>query len=813
MGTFPTKQRTSDPRSIIKLSRRTFLLTGTAAAALAGLPGVAAAVARVRTLTNSHWGAFLAETEGDRLVGVIPFPGDPFPTPMISNFPALVHDRARVAHPAVRKGWLEQGPGATERRGAEPFVRVSWQHALDLVAGELNRVKETYGNEAIYGGSYGWTSAGRLHAADVLTGRFLGGFGGYVDDLTNYSYGAGMVLLPHIVGSNESIGGPMTAWPMIIEHSELLVMFGGAAFKNAQITWGGGGEHSTEKWFRHARARGIEMVVINPIREDETISLNAEWIAPRPNTDTALMLAIAHTLIVEGLYDADFVERYTVGFERVRAYVLGETDGTPKTPEWAAAITEVAGATIRGLARQMAAKRTLIMTSWSLQRAAHGEQAWWATVLLAALLGQIGLPGGGFSFAYTSTNGVGQPRPTMAVAGIKLGRNPVKARIPVARIADALLEPGGGFDFNGRRFTYPDVRLIYWAGGNPFHHHQDLNRLIKAWRRPETIIVHEPWWTATAKHADIVLPATTTLERNDIGGSTRDRYIFAQPRVIPPVGEARSDFEIFADLAERLGFGQDFTEGRDEMGWLRALWQETRDSAARAGVDLPTFEAFWEAGFVAMPEANADYVYLADFRADPQENALRTPSGRIELASERIAGFRYDDCPGQPTWIDPDEWLGSPLAKRYPLHLLSTHPQFRLHSQMDNAPLSRANKVAGREPVWINPVDALARGLVDGDLVRLFNDRGAALAGLVVTDRIRPGVVCMQEGGWFDPERPGTSGSLDKQGNPNLVTRDVGTSRLGQGCTAQTALVEIERFEGPPPTVTAYDPPTIVEGV
>ncbi|MCE2454139.1 MAG: molybdopterin-dependent oxidoreductase, partial [Nitrospinae bacterium] len=223
-------------------------------------------------------------------------------------------------------------------------------------------------------------------------------------------------------------------------------------------------------------------------------------------------------------------------------------DGRPKSAEWAAPITGIGADVIRTLARRMAGARTMLNTNWSLQRGDHGEQTFWMTTTLAAMLGQIGLPGGGFGFGYGSMGGRGTPREDIPSVKMNFGKNPTGSYIPVARIADMMLHPGEGYDFNGERRTYPDIRMVYWCGGNPFHHHQDLNRLVRAWQRPETIVVHDPWWTSTARHADIVLPATTTLERNDVGSSSRDRFILAMHKVIEPVGEARHDFDIFTDL-------------------------------------------------------------------------------------------------------------------------------------------------------------------------------------------------------------------------------------------------------------------------
>ena len=419
--------------------------------------------------------------------------------------------------------------------------------------------------------------------------------------------------------------------------------------------------------------------------------------------------------------------------------------------------------------------------------------------------------GGGFGFGYGSMGGRAIPREHIASPSMSAGKNPTRSFIPVARIADMMLHPNEAYDFNGERRVYPDIRMVYWCGGNPFHHHQDLNRLVVAWRRPETIVVHDPWWTSTARHADIVLPATTTLERNDIGSSSKDRFIMAMHKVIEPVGKARHDFDIFSDLAERLGFRESFTEGRGEMEWIRRIYEEARRKAASQGVTLDTFAHFWEAGHAEVAPPETPYVYLADFRKDPEKNALKTPSGKIEIYSGRIERFQYPDCPPHPAWLEPAEWLGSERAEKFPLHLISNQPRARLHGQMDNGALSLESKINGREPAWIHPDDAAARGVRDGDIIKIFNDRGAVLAGAVISDGLLAGVIQLSTGAWYDPLEPGKIGSLDKHGNPNVLTPDKGTSRLGQGPSAHSALVEVERYEGTLPEITAFRPPPVVE--
>jgi biotin/methionine sulfoxide reductase len=761
---------------------------------------------------HSHWGAFFAEVEGGRVVGVRPFEQDPDPSHLINAIPESVHSPARIAGPMVRAGWLKHGRGHGEGRGREPFVPVSWDKALDLIAGEIERVRRDHGNAAIMGGSQGWSSAGIFHEARGQLHRFLASAGGYTDQVMNYSFGAALAFLPHILGTPQAVVGPLTSWSSIARHSRLMVLFGGANPKNTLVSKGGCASHSTGPWIAELARAGVEVVNISPIREDGPDAVRPEWIPIRPNTDTAMLLALTHTLVNEGRHDRAFLDRYCAGFDRVLSYLMGETDGQPKSAEWAAPITGVPAETIRALARRMAQVRTMVTASWSLQRAHHGEQPYWAVVLLASALGQIGLPGGGFGFGYGSGAGIADAPLAFGAPAMDALKNPVNVTIPAARISDCLLHPGEPFDFNGKRSAYPDIRLVYWAGGNPFHHHQDINKLRRAFARPETVVVHDPWWTATARHADIVLPATTSLERNDIGGARRDRYIMAMHRAIDPVGEARNDFAIFSELARRLGSADAYSQGRDENAWLRHLYDQCRRSAGANALPLPDFDTFWEHGYLEIPAVSEEYVLFGDFRADPEKHKLKTPSGKIELYSEKIAGFGYDDCPPHPAWLEPWEWLGGKDAKSYPLHLVSSQPRDRLHSQMDCGPVSAGGKVAGREAITLNPADAATRGIRDGDIVRVHNARGSCLAGAIVSDAISAGVVKLSCGAWYDPAGDGEQ-AMCVHGNPNVLTRDQGTSKLGQGPSSATALVEVERWTGPVEPVRAFEPPSVVPSV
>lgn len=740
--------------------------------------------AKKTKVTSSHWGAFEVDVEGDRIVATRPFSQDPHSTTIPDILPVAVHHRTRVLRPAIRRGWME---GRDRKgRGSDAFVEVPWDEALDIAATDIDRVRKTHGNEAIFGGSYGWSSAGRFHHAQSQVHRFLNTIGGYVASFGSYSTGCAQAIMPHVFGANflNLVYEHQDSWETICEHTETLVMFGGINPKNSQVSMGGITEHETAGWFDRFAQKGMRCINIGPQRTDAPAG--CEWLALRPASDTAMMLALAYVLEEEGLTDTGFLSRCTVGFERFRPYLMGQLDGQPKTPDWASPLCGVDAEAIRSLARRMAGTRTLITVAWSLQRGEHGEQPYWMSAVLAAMLGQIGLPGGGVGYGYGAIGGVGKTLIGLSGMTLSQQKNPIGTVIPVARIGDMLRNPGQPYDFNGKRAPYPDIRLIYWAGGNPFHHHQDLNSLHEAWQKPETIIVNEPWWTATAKRADIVFPATTPYEREDIGRANLDDYLFHMPQLIPPVGEARDDYDIFAGLSRHLGFEAEFTEGRNAQEWIRNLYDDYKNMAAGQDIEVPDLDRLKDRNWIRLPIRvdGPNRTLFAPFREDPHGVPLKTPSGKIEIFSQTIASFAYDDCPGHPVWLPPVEWLGNATAA-YPLHLVSPQPGDKLHSQMESA----LADVTGARPVAIviHPDNASQRGIQSGDLVRVFNARGACRARALVSGDIQPGVVSLPTGAWFGD--PGCN--IDPHGNPNVLTLDVGTSRLGQGCSAHTALVEV----------------------
>ncbi|QIW15458.1 trimethylamine N-oxide reductase I catalytic subunit [Pasteurellaceae bacterium RH1A] len=815
----------------INLKRRDFLkhsslgvagasLSGGVVGTLASAPALAADSKTV--VTAAHWGPLGVVVENGKVVK-----SGPAIVPSVENeLQSVVADQlyseARVKFPMVRKGYLD-GNKDTSLRGRDEWVQVSWDKAFDLVAGEMKRVRDAHGPSAIFAGSYGWYSSGALHACRTLLQRYMNLTGGFVGVKGDYSTGAAQVIMPHVLGTIE-VYEQQTSWEVILESSDIVVLWAANPLTTLRIAWTSTDQQGIE-YFKKLKESGKRIICIDPVKSESCEFLGAEWIPINTATDVALMLGIAHTLVSENKHDTAFLKKYTTGYDKFESYLLGKDDNQPKDAAWASQITGVPADLIKQLAADFSSKRTMLMGGWGMQRQRHGEQTHWMLVTLASMLGQIGLPGGGFGLSYHYSNG-GAPTATGGILG-SISANPSgqagektwldetsKMSFPVARIADALLNPGKTIQYNGTEITYPDIKVIYWAGGNPFTHHQDTNTLIKAWQKPDTIIVNEVNWTPTARMADIVLPATTSYERNDLtmSGDYSMMNIYPMKQVVEPQFEAKNDFDIFAELAKRAGVEKEFTEGKSEMEWLQSFYQTAFEGARKNRVLMPKFEKFWEENkpitFKASEKAKK-WVRYEEFRNDPLLNPLGTPSGKIEIFSDVVAKMNYDDCKGHPSWFVPAEFAGNVTAEE-PLALVTPHPYYRLHSQLCHTSLRDKYTVAGREPVLIHKDDAAARGIASGDIVRIFNKRGQVLAGAVVTDGIIKGTVALHEGAWYDPQDLGSSDKpLCKFGNPNVLTRDEGTSKLAQGNSPNTATVQVEKFVGQAPEVTVFKQPKI----
>ncbi|MEG9609048.1 trimethylamine-N-oxide reductase TorA [Citrobacter portucalensis] len=778
--------------------------------------------------SGSHYGAFEAKVVNGEWTETRPFKHDKYPCDMLNAVREVVYNPSRVRYPMVRLDWLRKREKSDRsQRGDNRFVRVSWDQALDLFYEELERVQKTYGSSGVFTGLADWQMVGKYHKAGGAMDRGLGLHGSYVTTVGDYSAAAAQVILPHVIGSLE-VYEQQTSLPLVIQNSNTIVLWGCDPIKNLQIEFLVPDHDAFGYWqqIKEAVAQGkMRVISVDPVRSKSQNYLGCEQLALRPQTDVALMLALAHTLYEEKLYDTAFITDYTVGFEQFLPYLLGETDKQPKNAEWAAEICGLTTEQIRDFARLLVKGRTQFMGGWCVQRMHHGEQYPWMLVVLASMVGQIGLPGGGVGFGWHYNGGGTVTSAGPVLSGLGGITNPPQAKynadfrgasehIPTSRIVDCLLEPGKKVAFNGETLTWPDIKMAIYSAANPFHAQQERNRMIDAWKKLETVVVLDHQWTASCRFADIVLPVTTRFERNDIEqfGTHSNKGLMALHQIVKPQYEARHDFDVFAGLCKRFDKEAVYRENRDEMQWLQALYDEGVKMGASLGVSLPDFTTFWQGdGYIEYPPGQP-WVRHGEFRDQPDLNPLGTPSGLIEIYSKTIAGFAYEDCPGHPVWMEPFERTHSGKKDKYPLHLQSCHPDKRLHSQLCSSEAFRNTyAVAGREPLYISEQDATARGLKAGDIARVFNARGQVLAGVVVSPDFSPGVIRIHEGAWYSPQEGGKAGTLCTYGDPNVLSADIGTSQLAQGPSAHTVLVEVERYQQKAPQVTAFGGPQIVK--
>ncbi|MFT5835986.1 MAG: trimethylamine-N-oxide reductase (cytochrome c) [Sulfurimonas sp.] len=797
-------------------SRRGFLKTSAVgAAAVIGSGTMSGAMAKefaVRTVKiphASHFGPFFAHVREGKIVDITPqLDSDANPTAMMKGITDRVMTDSRVKYPCVRKSYLE-GKDRGDLRGKEEFVRVTWDVALDLATKAIKKAQKKNGNKAIYNSCYsGWAHPGAFKP-NAMAGRFLNQIGGAVGTSGEYSNGAAGPTNPIIVGDME-VYSLQTAHEEIIKNTKVMILWGTDLYKTNRIGWAVPNHRNIDAYEEYKKA-GIKFISIDPIYTKSAQEFDADWIKIRPNTDVALMMGMMNYLYTSKKYDSAFIKKYTHGFDKFLPYLLGKEDGVAKTPEWAAKLTEISASTIRELADTMVSSRTFIAGNWAMQRAHHGEQVDWSIITLASMIGQIGLPGGGFGFSMHYAGGGDAASGKTTVGGMSQGGgNKVNINIPASRMSDLILNPGKTVTFKGGEVTYPKVEVMISAGASPVSHQPDINELVGAMRTLDTVITVDPWWTPTAKMSDIILPATTTMERDDItsGMSYSNDRVFAMKQVIPARYESQDDYWIFAQLSKRFGKEKQFTKGRTTLQWIEKLYAR---SYAKKVMKI-SFKEFWAKGVVMydVPDSARKFNRHTAFRSDPVKNPLKTETGKIQIFSDKFASFGYDDFKGHPTWMEPAEWLGNEeLTKKFPLHLVSPHPTYRVHSQLDNTWVQNLHKVQGREPVRISPNDAKKFGVKDGEVVEVYNDRGAVLAGVVVTKTIRDGVVAIEEGAWYSPEDATENKSRCNSGQANLLTSSRPTSQMAQATTANTVLVSIRKAGAVKPNL-AYSAPTII---
>ena len=673
-------------------------------------------------------------------------------------------------------------------RGEGRFARISWEEALTIIAAEMQRIKTTYGNSAIYL-NYGTGVYGQISDAYV-TGdgqgalpRFLNMFGGYLRYYNSYSAACYTVAAPYTYGTVEG------QTPDDLPNAKLIVLF---ADNPAETRMGGA---NTPYYLSLAKDKGAKIIVIDPRYSDTAASLADEWMPVKPTTDNALIAALAYVLIAEELVDQAFLDRYCLGYDEdhmpagipagqsFKSYVLGlGEDRTAKTPAWAEEVTGVARADIVRLAREIGlTKPCALLQGLGWQRHAYGEQPVRALPVLAAMTGNIGIKGGG--------PGLRPGGHKLTVGWMPAGKNEVAAQIPCFAWTEAIVngrEMTAAQGVRGAERLGTNIKMIWnYASNTLINQHADSNataRILADESQCECIVVHDLFMTPSAKFADIVLPDVSHFEREDIvsfaGGIA---YAIYHQKVIEPRFECRSIYDICSDLAGRLGFGDAYTEGKSEQDWLREFVETARSYDSR----FPAFEEFRRHGIYKKKADKPVIAYERQIR-EPGAAPFATPSGKIELFSPQLWALHMPKIPAIPKYIPAWEGPADLLRRRYPLQCIGYHSKRRVHSTFENIALLEA---AEPHALWLNPADASVRQLAAGDKARVFNDRGELIITVKVTPRIMPGVVAIPQGAWWTPDSRG----IDQRGSINTLTKYRPTP-LAFGNPQHTNLVEVAKL-------------------
>ncbi len=682
----------------------------------------------------------------------------------------------RLKHPLIRVG----------KRGEGKFRQASWDEALDKIVSEIKRIKSIYGNQSIYV-PYGTGSYNQLNGRQTAY-RLFNYLGGSLGFYNSYSWAAISKATPYVYGTNIT-GNQRQDWI----NSKYIIMWGWNPCEMRDGT-------NSEYFLKKAKENGAKIICIDPRMSMSAVSLADEWIPIRPGTDTALMSAMAYVMITENIYDKDFVEKYCVGFDKTQMpegaeneesysdYILGIIDGIPKSPSWAEKITSIPKDTITRIARAYATTRpAMLYQGYGMQRRAYGETAVMGGCVLAAITGNIGIPGGWASGIALQADEGG---PQWNV--FPTGSNPIKAKIPSFLWSEAVLRGNqmtGEEGVTGADKLDSNIKLIYAVASNAIvNQHANINRTAKILEDEslvEFFVVHEQFMTPTSKFADVVLPVCTQFEMWGLeDGWKYGEEVILMPKILDPPFDTKSDYQICSEIAERFGIEKEYTEGRNEKEWIEWSIEHYRKTWFP---EIPKLDKFEKSnkGVYSVPVTEPKIAFK-DFRDDPVKNKLNTPSGKIELFSKQLLDMSNPDyIPPIPKYIEEWESPFNSIGQKYPISVVGHHYMPRVHSTHDNNDWAME---AFPQRVFINEIDAQKRGINPGDYVKIYNDRGSIIMKCRVTTKILPGVIDIPQGAWWKPDEEG----IDRGGNVNVLTSEKWTP-LAFGNAQHTIMAEVEK--------------------
>ena len=649
------------------------------------------------------------------------------------------------------------------KRGEGMFETISWKEAIDLLSSEWIRIRDTYGPASRYV-NYGWGVEAVLNGTNMVK-RLLRLDGGHLDSYNTYSTACTNYTTPYLYGTEYSGSSFDT-----LEDSKLIILW---AHNPAETKF-----DNLMDCLRKAKKNGAEIIVIDPRKTPTVKALGAEWIGIKPTTDCALMDAMSYVIWSEDLYDHFFVEERCLGFEKYFTYLSGKEDGIAKTPAWASKITGISEDVIVNLARRYAmTKPAALMQGYGGQRHANGEQFTRGGIALACLTGNVGISGGWAS-------GAGQCK-IVDMPAMPMPENPVNQSISVFTWTDAIYkgkEFGEKDGLKGAKHLDCGIKMIFSIAGNALvNQHSDINRtkqILEDESLCEFIVCSDVFMTPSAKFADLVLPATSLLEcDNIITPWNQGSFLGFSSQIVEPLDERRFEFEWLREVAERLGLAEEFSCGHtDYREWLRGIYEDYRTS------DMPSYEEFKKEGIYIFKDAPRVIAFEAQRKG---EKPFETPSGKVEIYSPTLEEMEDVRIPAVPGYVEVKEGPGK--SEKYPLQLIGWHTKGRAHSVGFNNEKLRAKYP---QVLWMNPKDGAARGLQAEDLVEVWNDRGRMVVPVLLTEEIIPGVVAIAEGAWYESDSQGR----DISGSINVLTSQEPTP-LAKGNPQHTNLVEVKRLK------------------